>query len=56
MFLSFGLRTATEADEIRVHYPGGVMVVVQGPIAADQRLWVYEDGTVVTGWAPLGDG
>jgi len=52
MFLGFGLGSATEADEIRVHYPGGASVTVTGPIAADQRLWVYEDGTVVSGWAP----
>lgn len=52
MFLSFGLGSTTEVDEIRVFYPGGASAVVAGPIAADQRVWVHEDGTVVYGWAP----
>ncbi len=52
MVLSFGLGAAAEADAIRVYYPGGAMVTVDGPIAADQRVWVHEDGTVSYGWTP----
>ncbi len=48
----FGLGAATVVDEVRVIYPGGASVTVDGPIDADQRVWVYEDGTVTYGWAP----
>ncbi|MCK6527647.1 CRTAC1 family protein [Myxococcota bacterium] len=46
--LTFGLGTLASADGIVVTYPGGAQVSVEGPIAADQRLWVHEDGTVET--------
>ncbi|MBN1944032.1 MAG: CRTAC1 family protein [Bradymonadales bacterium] len=52
LFLVFGLGDNTQVDEVRVTYPGGSSVTVAGPIAADQRLWIWEDGTVGTGWAP----
>ena len=52
MYLSFGLGAATAADAIRVIYPGGDKVTVTGPIAADQRVWIYEDSKVSYGFAP----
>jgi hypothetical protein len=52
LYLHFGLGAASEASEIRVLYPGSGEVVYTGPFAADQRVWVYEDGTVHLGWAP----
>ena len=39
-------------DSVVVHFPGGETVTYEGPMDADQRLWLYEDGTVVEGWAP----
>lgn len=50
-FLVFGLGAATEASQIEVLYPGGATVVVDGPITANQRVWVQADGTVTYGWA-----
>ncbi|MFO8073227.1 MAG: CRTAC1 family protein [Polyangia bacterium] len=44
--LHFGLGSATEADAIDVIYPGGATVHVDGPIAADQRVWISADGSV----------
>ena len=52
LYVNFGLGSATEVDQIRVTYPGGATVSVDGPIDADQRIWVYEDGTHTLGWAP----
>jgi hypothetical protein len=52
MFLHFGLGAATSASEIKVAFPGGKTVVYAGPIAADQRVWLFEDGTTHLGWAP----
>jgi len=52
MYLQFGLGGTDQVDEIRVTYPGGTTVSVEGPIASDQRVWVYEDGSFTTGWAP----
>jgi hypothetical protein len=37
-------------DSITVMFPGGKEVVYAGPFAADQRYWVYEDGTVKSGF------
>ncbi len=51
-YLSFGLGEATEIEAIRVTYPGGAAVEVAGPIDADQRVWIYEDGSHTFGWAP----
>jgi len=31
-------------------FPGGETVEYDGPFDADQRVWVYEDGTALTGW------
>jgi hypothetical protein len=51
-YLHFGLGEETSVDEIRVTFPGGATVTFDGPFEADQRLWLFEDGTVHTGWAP----
>jgi hypothetical protein len=43
--------TAT-VDSITVNFPGGESVDYTGPFAAGQRLWLFEDGTSASGWAP----
>jgi hypothetical protein len=48
----FGLADATAADSIEVRYPGGAVVTVDGPVAADQRVWIRADGAAGYGWAP----
>jgi hypothetical protein len=45
MYLHFGVGSATSVDEIRVVFPGGAEVVYPGPIATDQRVWLYQDET-----------
>lgn len=52
MYLHFGVGAETKVDTIVVKFPGGKEVAYPGPHDADQRLWVYEDGTVKAGWAP----
>jgi hypothetical protein len=52
MYLHFGLGQEVSVSEIQVVLPGGKTVVYAGPIAADQRVWLYEDGTRQLGWAP----
>ncbi len=52
MYLHFGLGDTTVVDAIEVDFPGGGHVSFSGPFDADQRLWLYEDGTSATGWAP----
>ena len=52
MYLHFGLGAATSADAISVTFPGGKVVDFAGPFAADQRVWVYEDGSASLGWTP----
>ena len=47
-----GLADAEVVDAIQVSFPGGATVDYPGPHAVDQRVWVYEDGAVSTGWAP----
>jgi hypothetical protein len=51
-YLHFGLGAAAAADSISVVFPGGKKVDFAGPFAADQRIWVYEDGTTFVGWSP----
>ncbi|MBW2276540.1 MAG: CRTAC1 family protein, partial [Deltaproteobacteria bacterium] len=51
-FLTFGLGAETTVDQIDVYYPGGTSVTVDGPIVANQRVWIQADGTVTYGWAP----
>ncbi|HUT76108.1 MAG TPA: ASPIC/UnbV domain-containing protein, partial [Polyangia bacterium] len=50
--LHFGLGDATGADSIEVLYPGGAVVTIAGPIAADQRVWIRAEGEVGYGFAP----
>ena len=50
LYLHFGLGDAASVDRLEVLYPGGGLVAYEGPFEADQRLWVYEDGTVTPGW------
>ncbi|MBL9021921.1 MAG: CRTAC1 family protein [Myxococcales bacterium] len=54
LYLHFGLGDATTVSEIRVVYPGGAEVTFAGPFDADQRVWVYEDGTTALGWSNPG--
>lgn len=50
MYLHFGIGAETEIDTIVVTFPGGEEVGYPGPHPADQRIWVYEDGSVGFGW------
>ena len=52
LYLHFGLGDATSIGQISADFPGGKTVVYMGPFAADQRVWLFEDGTTATGWAP----
>ncbi|MBR58559.1 MAG: hypothetical protein CMH54_11120 [Myxococcales bacterium] len=45
-FLHFGLGDHTDIDSIQVRFPGGETVEYMGPIDSDQRLWLFEDGTI----------
>jgi hypothetical protein len=47
-----GLGDSDTVDSIIVHFPGGQSMSYAGPHDADQRLWLYEDGTLASGWAP----
>lgn len=51
MYLHFGLGAESKVDAIVVKFPGGAEVGYPGPFDADQRIWVYEDGTVELGWS-----
>ncbi len=46
----FGLGLDDEAD-LHVLFPGGATVDVDG-VAADQRIWIHEDGRTHTGFTP----
>jgi len=50
--LHFGLGEATSVPSIEVRFPGSAPVTFTGPFAADQRVWVFEDGSTHLGWAP----
>jgi hypothetical protein len=50
--LHFGLGEDTVIDAIEVDFPGGETVLYAGPLDADQRVWLYEDGSISEGWAP----
>jgi hypothetical protein len=50
--LHFGLGDAATVDTITVVFPGGATTTFAGPIAADQRVWLYQDGTMTAGWTP----
>jgi hypothetical protein len=47
--LSFGLGADDTVDGIQVRFPGGKVVDFPGPIQADAKVWLYEDGTLATG-------
>ncbi len=51
LYLHFGLGSAPTVDEIVVVFPGGLEITYAGPFSADQRVWVYEDGTTALGWS-----
>jgi hypothetical protein len=51
LYLHFGLGDEDTVDAIRVVFPGSAAPLeVLGPFDADQRVWVYEDGTSALGW------
>ncbi len=54
MYLHFGLGAAASVDKVEVSFPGKTptKVTYKGPFTTNQRLWVYDDGTVTKGWAP----
>ena len=47
-----GLGEHAVVDEIVVDFPGGDQVTYSGPLEADQRLWLFEDGVVAHGFTP----
>ena len=48
----FGIGEYTEIDSIEVRFPMRDWILIDQSFDADQRLWVYEDGSVVAGWHP----
>jgi len=52
LYLHVGLGDADEVDFIEVDFPYAVTVTYDGPIAADRRLWLFEDGGLEEGWSP----
>ena len=50
LYLHVGLQYDPEAT-ITVHFLGGEQVIV-GPVDANQRIWIHEDGSHEAGWAP----
>jgi hypothetical protein len=47
----FGLGAAVQIDRIRVRFVGSAQeVIYEGPHSVDQRIWLYEDGSIQTGW------
>ncbi|MFO0548648.1 MAG: CRTAC1 family protein [Polyangiaceae bacterium] len=51
-YLHYGLGAASAVESVEVRFPGGAVVEVSGPLPADARIWVFEDGHYETGWAP----
>ncbi len=51
-YLHFGLGEVLTIDRITVNFPASGVVTFEGPWDVDQRVWVYESGTSVTGWTP----
>lgn len=47
----FGLGLAETADSLSVLFPGGGTVEIVD-VAADQLIWVHEDGRTAVGYAP----
>ncbi len=52
MTQTVGLGTTTTVDGITVTFPGGPTVIVEGPLAADERYWIGESGLLGTGMTP----
>lgn len=50
MYVHVGLGDDNEA-EITVSFIGGAQVSI-GPVEVNQRIWIHEDGSYATGWAP----
>lgn len=50
--LHFGLGKVDSIDSIDVRFIGGGVVNFKGPIAVDQRVWLYESGKITKGWKP----
>jgi hypothetical protein len=49
--LHYGLAEASEVERITVRFPGlEEQVVIEGPLDADQRVWVFADGSHGLGW------
>ena len=49
--LHFGLGSVAEVERITVRFPGQPEpVVIEGPLAVDQRVWVFADGSHGLGW------
>lgn len=48
MYLHFGLGNAETLNSIEVLFPGGNTIIVED-IAADQQVWLHEDGSIETG-------
>jgi len=51
-YLHFGLGAADTVDRVTVTFPGGQVVSFDGPIAADQRVWLSQSGARHAGWGP----
>jgi hypothetical protein len=51
LYLHYGVGDWDTIDTITVLFPGGVSVEYPGPHDVNQRLWLYEDGTVQAGWS-----
>jgi hypothetical protein len=52
LYLHYGIGDATSVSSIEVTYPGGKQVSYNQSVAADQRVWFYEDGSIHLGWGP----
>ena len=49
MYLHVGLGSDAQAT-LTVSFIGGEEVTI-GPVDANQRIWIHEDGSYATGWA-----
>ena len=47
-----GLGDLDSVDRVTVLFVGAGEVVFEGPFDADQRLWLFEDGSTHAGFAP----
>ncbi len=51
LYVHFGLGEVDSIDKIEVDFPGGDTVTYAGPFEANQRLWLFEEGRIESGWA-----